>query len=124
MPLRQSARFVLHLLLVVALAVPGGIAPAQAVADLLPEHAAASVGDMPFGELPCDQMGASAGDAAPEGDCRTPHDCDFSACLGTSCLPELPRMVAGVPAGASVVPWRQPELPAGVIDTPLRPPIA
>lgn len=124
MPLRQTARFVLHLLLVLALAAPGGIAPAQAVADLFPEHAASSMGGMAFGELPCDQMGASAEDTPSQGDCCTPHDCDFSACLGTSCLPELPRIVAGIPLQAAVVPWRQPALPAGVGETPLRPPIA
>ena len=87
--------------------------------------------DMPMSmsmqDMPCGEMHLP--DATPKsrsgsGDCCTPHTCDLSACLGTGCLPELPRLAGSVPPAATPIPWRQPRLPAGVVDTPLRPPIA
>jgi hypothetical protein len=91
--------------------------------------------DMSMQGMPCGEMHMS--DATPKSpsesssaspskarDCCAPHSCDLSACLGTGCLPELPRIAANVPPTATLIPWRQPRLPAGVIDTPLRPPIA
>ena len=90
--------------------------------------------DMSMSDMPCGEMHMP--DATPKSsespsaspskahDCCAPHACDLSACLGTGCLPELPRLAASIPPAATLVPWRQPRLPAGVIDTPLRPPIA
>jgi hypothetical protein len=57
-------------------------------------------------------------------DCCTPASCDLSACLGTACLPTLPRIVAAVPPGVLHVRWSAPAPPSRVLDRPLRPPIA
>lgn len=139
-------RTVLHLLLAIALVVPGVAAPMQSVRDGLAHaaHAAAPgamagmdaamamhIPDEAMAGMPCEHMGEA--DPAPPmqpvaardpGDCCNPHTCDLSACLGTGCLPELPRIAACVPPATPLVPWRQPAQPARLIETPLRPPIA
>ena len=141
----HRCRVALHLLLALCLVVPGIAAPAQGVADALQAVAAAQADamdgsttadpmpasvdtpDMAAHDMPCGDMhmaDASSQPASTSGDCCSPHACDLSACLGTGCLPELPRLAASVPPAATPIPWRQPRLPAGVIDTPLRPPIA
>jgi uncharacterized protein involved in copper resistance len=141
----HRCRVALHLLLALCLVVPGIAAPAQAVADELHAAAAAQMADamgdsmemasmdmtgmdMSAQEMPCGDMHMVDAPSNPaskkSGDCCAPHSCDLSACLGTGCLPELPRLAASVPPAATPIPWRQPRLPAGVIDTPLRPPIA
>lgn len=127
MPLRQPTRIALHFLLAVSLVIPGIVAPAQAVADGIETIATASTAHAAgMQETPCDDMEtmpASTDKDAPC-DCCAPHACDFSACLGTACLPGLARVAAIVPPVATPLPWQQPNLPLGVIDTPLRPPIA
>ena len=140
MHMSPRVRTVLHLLLAIALAVPGIAAPMQAVREALAampvampmegmEMARAMPGDDMAG-MPCDRMGISdTSSAMPtprhgDGACCNPHTCDLSACLGTGCLPELPRIAAFVPASTPPVPWRQPAQPARLIETPLRPPIA
>jgi hypothetical protein len=138
----HRCRVALHLLLALCLVIPGIAAPAQAVSDELHAAAAAQMADemsdsmdmgmaamdmsaqgMPCGDM---HMADAPSKQAPEksGDCCAPHTCDLSACLGTGCLPELPRLAPSVPPAATPIPWRQPRLPAGVIETPLRPPIA
>lgn len=122
---RQLIRIALHFLLAVSLIVPGIVAPAQAIADGVQAVATASMATSMQG-MPCDdaaKMPASTDGTAPC-DCCAPHACDFSACLGIACLSELPRVAATVPPVAALLPRRQPALPPGVIDTPLRPPIA
>ena len=132
----------LHLLLAIALVVPGIAAPMQAVREALaPAPAATAMGgmdmDMATGMsgddmagMPCDRKQATdAASALPAthasgGDCCTPHACDLSACLGTGCLPALPRIAAFVPPSTPPVPWQQPARPVRLIETPLRPPIA
>lgn len=116
-------------------AMDAGAMPADMMSMDMPMPATAadvSMRDMPMEDMPCGAMHMS--DATPpkspsssparSGDCCAPHSCDLSACLGTGCLPELPRIAASVPPVATLIPWRQPRLPAGVVDTPLRPPIA
>ena len=136
----HRCRIALHLLLALCLVVPGIAAPAQAVADELHAAAAARMSDamsdsmdmaamdVSMQGMPCGEMhmadAPSKATSDKSGDCCAPHSCDLSACLGTGCLPELPRLAASVPPAATLVPWRQPRLPAGVVDTPLRPPIA
>lgn len=124
---RQLTRIALHFLLAVSLVIPGIVAPAQAIADGIQAVATASMSHAAgMQETPCDDMEtmpASTDDGAPC-DCCAPHACDFSACLGTACLPGLSRVAAIVPPAATPLPWQQPNLPLGVIDTPLRPPIA
>ena len=139
----RRVRTALHLLLAIALVVPGIAAPMQAVRDAL-AHAPASAptemavmhaaGAMPADDMagmPCEHMAApvatvDAGAAAhpDNGSCCTPRSCDLSACLGTGCLPELPRIAAFVPPSTPLLPWRQPASPTRLIETPLRPPIA
>ena len=122
---RPFAHIALQLLLAVFLVIPGIAAPAQAIADEFEAAAAASMAVAMAGQqMPCDEKGTptSADDAAPC-DCCTAHACDLSACLGTACLPDLPRLAANVPPATKPGPWRQQPLPLGVIDTPLRPPI-
>lgn len=125
---RRLARFALHLLLMVSLVIPGIVAPAQAIADEFQAAAkAALVADaMAAQQTPCDGMDMPlyAEDSAPCDCCAAPHACDLSACLGIACLPELPHLAADVPPAATPLPWQQPSLPPGMIDTPLRPPIA
>jgi hypothetical protein len=80
---------------------------------------------MPCGDMPDDGLPLpGAVDDSASCDCCTTHSCDLSACLGTACLSEFTRMAATVPPAAAPAPWLQPRLPEGVIDTPLRPPIA
>ena len=146
----HRCRVALHLLLALCLVVPGIAAPAQGITDALQAATAAAVQgaesmtgsmaasmdmasmdmppmDMAEQGMPCGDMDMPGPTSKPDsrsGDCCAPHSCDLSACLGTGCLPELPRLAASVPPAATPIPWRQPRLPAGVIDTPLRPPIA
>lgn|SRR5687767_14904505 len=124
MTARQLTRIALHLLLAAFLVIPGIAAPAQGVASELQAAASAAMADgMADADMPCDQMGRDSAEQAPC-DCCTPHACDFSACLGTGCLPELPRLVAAIPPVVAPVYGRQPPAPAVVIETPFRPPIA
>ena len=118
---RPPYRVVLHLLLVAFLAIPGIAAPARAVFDAM--AVAAGTADAMDHNAPCDPMRSpSAGQ--PPCDCCDSHTCDFSACLGTGCLPELTRLVASIPPAIVTPPWRRPPVPGGMIETPFRPPIA
>lgn len=113
----------MHLLLVAFLAIPAVAAPARAVADAMQAVAtAAMAGAVVQADGPCDTMRASS-DAQQPCDCCAPHTCDISACLGTGCLPELPRVIASIPAVAVAASLRQPVVPTGSIETPFRPPI-
>ena len=122
---RSLSRIAMHLLLVVALVIPGIAAPVQAVADGLEAIAAASKADAPvmtMGDMPCDDAGMLPPKSKPC-DCCTPQACDFSACLGTAFLPELSRVAAVIPPAGVLLPWQAPAYAPGVIETPLRPPI-
>lgn len=111
-------RWTVHLLLILALVLPGTAAPAQAVADALSALATQDA------EMPCDGM-----QTAPEHragmpcDCCEHGKCDISACLGTGCLFAPPRLVAAIPLTNAPQPWRRPAPPSHTIETPLRPPI-
>lgn len=123
---RPLTRIAMHLFLVVALVIPGIAAPVQSVAEGLQAIAAASKADAPvmaMGDMPCDDADMPAAKSKPC-DCCTPQACDFSACLGTACLPELPRVTAMVPPAEVLLPWQGPAYVPGVIENPLRPPIA
>ena len=118
----RLARIVLHALLIVAAATTAVVVPAQDEGNVLRAVAesgmAASMAGMPCGdeppaathEMPCD--------------CCDPVTCDLSACLGTACLPELPRVAAGVATATSTARRQTPAPPSHQPDTPLRPPIA
>jgi len=115
----------MHLLLAVALVIPGIAAPVQAVADGLEAIAAAAKAEVPvmaMGDMPCDDVDMPADESKPC-DCCTPQACDFSACLGTAFLPELSRVAAVIPPAGVLLPWQAPAYAPGVIETPLRPPI-
>ena len=124
--LSRIARFTLHCFLMIAMVAATVAVPAQAASDTI-EVAAAAKMAAAMAEMPCaEDMAKSHGSVSHKApcDCCNPVSCDLSACLGTACLPELPRVVAAVPAITSVVPWQAPAAPSHVIDTPLRPPIA
>jgi hypothetical protein len=121
---RRLQRIAMHLLLVAFLAIPAVAAPARAVADAMQAAAASAMSDASVqANVPCDAMRASS-DGQQPCDCCVDHTCDISACLGTGCLPELPRLIASIPAVGVAAPWRQRPVPTGTIETPFRPPIA
>lgn len=121
---RRLQRVALHLLLVAFLAIPAVAAPARAVADAMQAATASAIAEaMAQADEPCDAMRASP-DGQQPCDCCPSHTCDISACLGTGCLPELPRVIASIPPVAAAAPWHQPAVPAGTTETPFRPPIA
>ena len=121
-------RLALHWLVIIAMIATTTVAPAQGAAQVL--HAAeaaqmaAAMADMPCGK----EMGAAMAsqDASHKMpcDCCTPASCDLSACLGTACLPMLPRIAAAIPLDVVHAQWNAPAPPSRVLDTPLRPPIA
>lgn len=117
---RRRSREFLYLLLAVLLVIPGVIAPMQGVAGELDRLAAVS--DI-HAASPCDMHGAAAMGEMPC-DCCTPHGCDLAACLGISCLPELPAITAGLVRAGEPVQWKALPVPTIAIDTPLRPPKA
>lgn len=118
MPSRTLARITLHLLLVLLLALPAVAAPAQGVQAALQAATAATTEAMP-----CDDMGTPAPDSPPC-DCCTPLHCDFSACLGVACLPEVQRVVAYIPPARAPSAWRPVVAASRPFETPFRPPIA
>ena len=124
---RLLPRIALHLLLAVSLVIPGVVSQAQTIAyELQAAAATATMADaIASDQMPCDDMDMLApADGAEPDDCCTPQSCDLSACLGTACLPQLPRIAAAPPLGAAPPSWLQSIHPIGVSDTPLRPPIA
>ncbi|WP_460728934.1 hypothetical protein [Lysobacter rhizosphaerae] len=123
MSMRHLARLALHWLLVISMITTALVVPAQAATDTLQSAAAARMAAA-MADMPCDDMGAAKAAHKMPCDCCTPASCDLSACMGTACLPELPRLVMGIPAAAIQVPWDAPAPPSRLIDTPLRPPIA
>lgn len=123
MSLRWLTRITLHWLVVVSMITTTFAVPAQAATDAL-QAAAASQMAAAMANMPCDDEHASTTPHQKPCDCCTPASCDLSACLGTACLPELPRLVMGIPAAAIPVSWNAPAPESRLIDTPLRPPIA
>lgn len=124
--LSRIARLTLHCFLIIAMVAATVAVPAQAASDTI-EAAAAAKMAAAMADMPCAGDMAKSHGSASHGapcDCCDPVSCDLSACLGTACLPELPRVVAAVPGLALVVPWQASASPSPVIDTPLRPPIA
>jgi hypothetical protein len=129
--LSRLARFALHCLLMISMVTATLAVPAQAASDTI-EAAAAAKMAAAMADMPCaEDMAMSQGalHTMPTShdmpcDCCNPVSCDLSACLGTACLPELPRVVATVPDATLLIPWQAPASPSHVIDTPLRPPIA
>lgn len=119
MPLRTLSRLALHLALVVLMSLAGAMASAAAVNEAVASIPAATT---PM-KMPCDGMGTKQ--QVPAGDpCASGH-CSLAACLGVAaCLPDIPRMAALVPASGRIDAVDVSFVPAGVIDTPLRPPIA
>ncbi len=117
---RRRSRIFLHLLLALLLVIPGVVAPMQGVASGLADLAAVPTR---LADTPCDMHDARAMDAMPC-DCCTPHDCDLTACLGVSCLPEVAYLTAlALPAGEPIL-WDTPPVRSLAVDTPLRPPRA
>ena len=118
--LRQPLiRLAIHLLLVMSLILPGISAPAGALADEL--HALTASAAM--ADMPCDE-GQRASDHQAPCDCCPQSKCDLSACLGTGCLFELPRLAAFVPPTAMPLPWDLPAPDSQAVGTLFRPPIA
>jgi len=124
--LSRLARLVLHYLLMISMITATLAVPAQTASDTI-EAAAAAKMAAAMADMPCaDDVAMPHGKASHDMpcDCCNPVSCDLSACLGTACLPELPRVVATVPHATSMIPWQAPASTSHVIDTPLRPPIA
>jgi hypothetical protein len=121
MSFRQLSRPALHWLLVICMITTSLAVPAQAAKEAIQTATAAQVAQA-MAELPCDMDGKSATHEMPC-DCCTPASCDLSACLGNACLPELPRLMAGIAPTAMPLAWAIPAPPSRLIDTPLRPPI-
>ena len=112
-------RLAIHLLLVMSLILPGISAPAGALADEL--HALTASAAM--ADMPCDE-GQRGSDHKAPCDCCPQSKCDLSACLGTGCLFELPRLAAFVPPTAMPLPWDLPAPDSQAVGTLFRPPIA
>lgn len=117
---RRRSHAFLHLLLAVLLVIPGVIAPMQGVAGELDRLAAVSA---MTADSPCDMHGTGTMSEMPC-DCCTSHGCDLAACLGISCLPELPAVIAGLVRAGEPVQWSIPPVRSMAVDTPLRPPKA
>ena len=107
MSLRPLARLALHWLVVISMITTTLVAPVQAATDTLQSAAAAQMAAA-MADMPCDDMDGTATAHKMPCDCCTPASCDLSACLGTACLPELPRLVTGIPAATIPVPWNAP----------------
>jgi hypothetical protein len=122
MALRKLPRLVLHWLVVISMITTTLVVPAQAATDAL-QAAAATQTSAAMADMPCGDKDAPAAAHDMPCDCCTPASCDLSACLGTACLPELPRLVASIPVRSIPVPWNAPVPFSRLIDTPLRPPI-
>ncbi|GAB3344867.1 hypothetical protein [Lysobacter tyrosinilyticus] len=121
---RALLRLATHWLVIIAMIATTTMVPAQAASEALQIAAAArmaaTMADMPCG----DDMNASAAKHERPCDCCTVVSCDLSACLGTACLPTLPRLAAAIPLDVVHAQWNAPAPPSRVLDTPLRPPIA
>lgn len=118
MSLRKFTRPVLHLVLIASMSLAGAVAPMAAAADAIASLPAAAPVDMP-----CDDMGAMQ-QPPSEDPCAKAH-CSLSACLGVAaCLPEMAHVPAYIPAPRRFEAADVPFVPSGVVDTPLRPPIA
>ena len=120
--MRSLLRLSLHWLVIVTMIATTEVVPAQATQALQAAEAsrmAAAMADMPCGE----EMDTSAQHEMPC-DCCTPASCDLSACLGTVCLPTVPRIVAAIPLDVVHARWDAPAPPSRAAETPLRPPIA
>lgn len=112
------ARIALHLALVVCLVVPGTVAAAQGIVDAV---AAIAVDDA--AQPPCDDMAMPGDENDAPCDCCTPDGCTLAACIGTALPAPVLRLVAAQPIASAPIAWHARDLPPGVIDTPLRPPI-
>lgn len=123
MSLRRLARLALHWLVIASVVATTLAAPVQAATDTLQSAAAAQMAAA-MADMPCDDMDTTAAEHEMPCDCCTPASCDLSACLGTACLSELPRLIADIPPAAIRMSWNAPALPSRLIDTPLRPPNA
>ena len=123
MSFRSLSRLALHWLVIIAMIATTLVAPMQAADEVLREAATAQMAAA-MSDMPCDdEMDRAASHGLPC-DCCTPASCDLSACLGTACLLELPRVAAAIPFHTIHVTWNAPARPTRLIDTPLRPPIA
>ena len=118
MSLHKVIRFALHLILVVSMGLAGAVAPLAAA-----EEAMANVPGAAPMDMPCADMGAMQQE--PTGTPVPKSHCSLAACLGAAaCLPAMPRVAAHVPAVGTFAAADVPFVPSGIIETPLRPPIA
>lgn len=119
MPLRKLTRVTLHLILILSMGLAGVVAPVAAAEEAI---ASIPVPTAPM-DMPCDDMGAMQ--QAPADDpCAKAH-CSLAACLGAAaCLPGMARVTAHLPAPGRFDAADVPFVPSGVLDRPLRPPIA
>lgn len=120
---RSLLRLAVHWLVILTMIATAAMVPAQAATGALQAAEAArmagATADMPCGG----EMDAPAAQHEMPCDCCAPASCDLSACLGTACLPALPRVAATIPLAVVHVRWNAPAPPSRVLDTPLRPPI-
>lgn len=119
MPLRKLTRVALHLILVLSMGLAGVVAPVAAAEEAI---AAIPAEAAPM-DMPCDSMGAMH-EAPADDPCAKAH-CSLVNCLGAAaCLPEMARVTAHVPTPGRFNSVDVHFVPTGIIDTPLRPPIA
>lgn len=118
MPLRKLIRVALHLVLVLSMGLAGVVAPVSAAKEAMASIPGAAPMDMPCAGMGAMQQTPSHGPASKA-------HCSLAVCLGASaCLPDMPRVTAHVPIAGRPDSADMPFVPSGVIDTPLRPPIA
>jgi hypothetical protein len=119
MSLRKLTRVALHLVLILSMGLAGVVAPVAAAEEAIASLPAPAA---PM-DMPCDHMDAMQ--QAPANDpCAKAH-CSLAACLGAAaCLPDMPRVIAHVPMPDRFDAADVPFVPSGMLDTPLRPPIA
>ena len=123
MTFRPLARQALHWLVIITLIATSFAAPVQAMDSAL-HPAAAMPAAAAMADTPCGEGMRAADSRDPPCDCCTPASCDLSACLGTACLLEFPRLAAAIPLHMAPASWNVPGRPTQPIATPFRPPIA
>jgi hypothetical protein len=119
MSLGAAAKLTLHVLLAASLVASGGMWPAG-------NDASASPAKVMTTGIPCHDGGADTQRASTpcKMGCCLQQSCDPSACVATACTPHIPAFSGVMASVALDIAWPAQVLPARLIDTPLRPPIA
>src|SRR5688500_15628708 len=93
----------LQWILIASLLVSSALVPAQLAHAALHVDSAADMASMPCHDPAPAQLDPCEG--------CTPATCDLAACLGTACLPPMPRIGSMLAVRAEIVAWYSPGLP-------------